>query len=77
MTDEYYEVVEKQVHEEVAEGVGNFQWATHETLSHAGHRLSDDPKLAPARRLSISTDHCPNPASVQHQREDSRIKLDV
>ena len=35
MPDEYYEVVGKQIHEEVAEGVSTWQWARHEALSRA------------------------------------------
>jgi nucleoside recognition membrane protein YjiH len=35
MPDEYYEVVGKQVHEEVAAGVSTWQWAKHEALSRA------------------------------------------
>lgn len=35
MPDEYYEVVGKQIHEEVPEGVSNWKWAIHEALSRA------------------------------------------
>ncbi len=37
MPDEYYAVVGKQIHEEVAEGVSTWQWAKHEALSRAEH----------------------------------------
>jgi len=35
MPDEYYEVVGKQIHERVPEGVSTWQWARHEALSRA------------------------------------------
>ena len=43
--DEYYEVVGKQIHEEVAEGVSTWQWARHEALSRAERGAAPLPML--------------------------------